>query len=71
MTVIIIEMDPYWHKLSDQANTARFVILVVSLSLLVPLSAIEIIFIQKLRVDKLFFFTCVLYTACFSLRLIY
>ncbi len=64
-------MDPYWQKLSDQANTARFIILVINLSLLVPLSAIEIIFIQKCRVDKLFFFTCLLYTACFSLRLFY
>ena len=64
-------MDPYWQQLSDQAKTARQVILVANLSILIPLSIIEIAFIQKFRVDKLFFLTCTLYTACFSLRLIY
>ena len=64
-------MDPNWQILIDHAHTARFIILVINLSLLVPLSIIEIAFIQKFKVDKLFAFTCVLYTTCFSLRLIY
>ncbi len=64
-------MDQNWQILIDHAHTARFIILVINLSLLVPLSIIEIAFIQKFKVDKLFAFTCVLYTTCFSFRLIY
>lgn len=60
-----------WQTLFHRANDARYIILIVNLAFLVPLSICEIAFIQKFKVDKLFFFTCLLYTCCFSLRLTY
>ena len=64
-------MDSAWLNLADQVSTARLWILIVCLCLLIPFSLIEIIIVQKFKVDRLFLYTCLFYTTCFSLTLIY
>ena len=45
--------------------------MVTNLAILVPFSLYEICYIQKFKVDRLFLFTCLLYSSCFALRLSY
>ena len=56
--------------IAERADQVRFIMLAINLAIFVPLSLYEIGYLQRFKVDRLFLYTCMLYTTCFSLRLI-
>ena len=50
---------------------AKKYILIADLAIFVPLAFIEIVIIQRFKVDRLFLVTAAFYSICFALRLLY
>jgi hypothetical protein len=54
---------------SNPYTEAKQYVLITDLAVFLPLALIEIIYIQRFKVDRLFLMTATFYSVCFSLRL--
>jgi hypothetical protein len=54
---------------SNPYTEAKQYVLITDLAVFLPLALIEIMYIQRFKVDRLFLMTATFYSVCFSLRL--
>ncbi len=54
---------------SNPYTDAKQLVLIIDLAIFLPLALLEVFYIQRLKVDRLFLLTATFYTVCFALRL--
>ena len=54
---------------SNSFTEAKQYVLITDLAIFLPLALLEIMYIQRFKVDRLFLMTATFYSVCFSLRL--